>query len=81
MKPTYLNALREAAADNIRCLAHRAAWRDLKNGAIALVFLLLRVVMLLTYPVSTPLMAWVILANERAMHRAARRADRDWLGE
>lgn len=81
MKPTYLNALREASADNIRCLAHPSAWRDLRTGAVALAFLLLRLVMLLTYPVSTPLMAWVILENERAQHRSARRADRDWLGE
>ena len=81
MKPTYTNSLREASADNIRCLAHPAAWRDLKAGAVALVFILLRVAMLLTYPISTPLMAWAILSNERARHRSARRADRDWLGE
>lgn len=81
MKPTYLNALREASADNIRCVVHRAAWRDLAAGGVALAFLVLRVLMLLTYPISTPLMAWVIHANERAQHRAARRADRDWLGE
>lgn len=79
MKPTYVNALREASADNIRCLAHPSAWRDLRTGAVALAFLVLRLVMVLTYPISTPLMAWVILQNEREQHRAVRRADRDWM--
>lgn len=81
MKPTYLDALREASTDNIRCLFVPAAWRDLRAGMVALTFILLRLVMLLTYPISTPLMAWVILENERAQHRAWRHADRDWMGE
>lgn len=81
MKPTYLNALREAAADNVRCLAHRRAWRDLHTGMVALAFIALRIMMLVTYPVSTPLMAWVIHSNERARHRAFRDGDRDWMGE
>lgn len=79
MKPTYRNALREAAADNLRCLAHRAAWRDLHTGMVALAFIALRIVMLITYPISTPVMAMVLLQNERARHRAARSADKDWL--
>lgn len=79
MKPTYLNALREASADNVRCLFLRAAWRDLHTGLVALAFIALRIVMIVTYPISTPLMAMVLLSNERAAHRRARGADRDWL--
>lgn len=81
MKPTYLSALREASTDNVRCLFSRAAWRDLGIGLVAAAFLLLRLVMLVTYPISTPLMAWAILSRERAWDRAFKKANRDWLGE
>lgn len=55
---TPTQALKIAARDTIGCLFTPKAWREVRAGAIATAFLLLRLLMLVTFPISIPLAAW-----------------------
>lgn len=56
----YHQALRTAAVESVLCIADRKAWRTLAAGLYGLLFIALRIVMLVTFPVSVPLIAWLI---------------------
>lgn len=77
----YGKALREASREIVVCVVHPAAWRDAWAGAVALLFILLRAVMFLAFPITAPLVALAKVRADRSYRRGVRRADRDWLGE
>lgn len=61
----YSNALRTAAADTVLCVVHPEAWASIRTGAVGLAFVLLRLALLLSFPVAVPLMAWATWYTER----------------
>lgn len=63
---TPAQALKIAARDTIGCLLTPKAWREVCAGAVALAFILLRLLMLVTFPISIPLVAWCRFADARA---------------
>lgn len=69
---TPAQALKIAARDTIGCLLTPKAWREVRAGAIALAFLLLRLLMLVTFPISIPLVAWCRWSGYRSASRYGR---------
>lgn len=58
---TYKEALKRAAIGSLKGLVWRETWTDLLFGVAAALLLCSRVVTVLTYPISTPLIAWVLM--------------------
>lgn len=73
---TYRQALRAAAATAFTSLGRSEQWRDIGVGVLALVVQIIRLGILFTFPISTPLIAWLIQLDERktAIQRAEARA-------
>lgn len=82
---TYKQALRATAIGTLKALGYRNTWEDLLSGAIALVVLAVRLLILLTFPISVPLIAllarhWLNeLDGKRQTIRQQMQADRDKL--
>jgi hypothetical protein len=58
-----------AAQGSFAGIADSETWRDIGLGMLALLVLALRVLILVTFPISTPLIAWAIWADERKRAR------------
>lgn len=75
MPMTYAQALKAAARTAFTALGPSEQWRDIGNGMIAVLVQLIRLAILLSFPFSTPLIAWLIQLDERktAVQRAEAR--------
>ena len=58
-------ALKDAASGSLKAMADRLMWAGILAGAVATVVLLVRLLVLVTFPVSTPLIAWLLILDER----------------
>lgn len=66
-----LNYLKIAAEGTLFGLVASDTWTDLCVGLLAVVTLALRALILVTFPVSTPLIAWLIWVDDRKHERDA----------
>ena len=66
-----LNYLKIAAAGTLYGLVARETWTDLGLGMLAVLVMVLRVAILVTFPISTPLIAWLIWLDDRKFKRDA----------
>lgn len=66
---TYRQALRKAACETLTMLAHPDVWSDLgralRDGVWSILFLLVRLGLLLAFPLSIPLVAYLMVLDER----------------
>lgn len=58
----YLKVAVQGTLDAMVC---RRMWDDIGNGLLAIVVLALRLLILVTFPVSQPLIAWMLWKSDR----------------
>lgn len=77
---TWKKALRASALGTFTALTYADTWRDIGAGIFAVSVQLLRILLLVLFPVTIPLFAWLIIrdtkrrAEEEPKRRAALRA-------
>lgn len=62
---TYREAIKNAAYGTLLALTDRWMWKNIGDGLFGIAVLLLRLLVFLTYPISTLLLAWGLMADER----------------
>lgn len=63
-------ALHIAASGTLDAMRNRAMWRDIGTGIVAKMVLVVRCAILVTFPVSVPLIACMIMLDEHRRNRA-----------
>lgn len=73
-----MNYLKIAAEGTLYSIVAQDTWRDLCLGLLAVMVLALRFAILLTFPISTPLIAWLIwwLSDRKFKRDAAATTER-----
>jgi hypothetical protein len=62
---TKREALRTAVVGSFTALAEPAAWKDIGMGLIGLLAQAIRLCILLTLPISAPIIAWLLVLDDR----------------
>lgn len=61
----WRQSLKRASWGTFAGMADDEMWGRIGLGILAVVVLLLRIVFVLTYPISTPIIAWLLILDER----------------
>lgn len=68
---TVLNYLKIAALGTLDGLVMRDTWTEIWIGLLSCIVMAIRVLILVTFPISTPLIAWLIWLDDRKHERDA----------
>lgn len=63
----WIKQMKHEAWITLHILASESMWIDIRRGIFAIMQLLIRVLVLITFPISTPLFAWASIRQERRM--------------
>lgn len=62
---TFLDELRAEAAASVTMLGHRSMWDDIVTGAWGCFALAIRLLILMLFPISVPLIAWIVVKDKK----------------
>lgn len=66
---TFREALKTIAAESLRNLGEMDMWGDMVAGLVAVFLLAVRLAVLVTFPISLPLIAWLMIVDEQKRAR------------